>query len=68
MEMKDQVIAISGGTSGIGLATAKLLIQQGARVSIAGRSLKKGEAALAELGERASYVSIDVKDSQACSE
>ena len=68
MEMKDQVIAISGGTSGIGLATAKLLIQQGARVSIAGRSYEKGKAALAELGERASYVSIDVKDSQACSE
>lgn len=35
MSLTDKVIALTGGASGIGLATAKLLIQRGAIVSIA---------------------------------
>lgn len=40
---------IVGGTSGIGLATAKQFLAQGARLVVAGRSPEKGAAALAEL-------------------
>ena len=41
---KDLVVVISGGTSGIGLATAAKLAGDGARVYILGRSLARGEA------------------------
>ena len=39
--LKDKHIVIIGGSSGIGLATAKQAIEQGAHVIIAGRSEEK---------------------------
>lgn len=42
-------VLISGGTSGIGLATAKILLAKGWHVAINGRDAEKGKAALAEL-------------------
>lgn len=56
----DKVAIVIGGTSGIGLATARLLIDGGARVTIAGRDPEKGARASAELGERAHYARMDV--------
>jgi len=56
----NKVAVIFGGTSGIGLATARLLIDAGARVAIAGRDAGKGARAAHELGERAHYVRADV--------
>ena len=47
--MQDKRILISGGTSGIGLAAAKLFLQAGAKVALMGRSEQRGEAALQEL-------------------
>ena len=60
--MQDKRILISGGTSGIGLAAAKLFLQTGARVALMGRSEQRGEAALQELesGDRAIFVQGDV--------
>ncbi len=60
--MQDKRILISGGTSGIGLATAKLFLQAGAKVALMGRSEQRGEAALQELGagDRAIFVQGDV--------
>jgi NAD(P)-dependent dehydrogenase (short-subunit alcohol dehydrogenase family) len=46
-------VVITGGTSGIGLATAKVLIAGGARVLVTGRTPASLEAARAELGPRA---------------
>ncbi|PHG09365.1 SDR family oxidoreductase [Bacillus toyonensis] len=43
--LKDKQIVIIGGSSGIGLATAKQAIEQGTHVIIAGRSEEKLEAA-----------------------
>ena len=60
--MKEKVIAISGGTSGIGLAVARILVNQGARVALGGRSNEKGMAALEELGALATFTSVDVRD------
>ncbi|MFI5299869.1 MAG: SDR family oxidoreductase [Polyangiales bacterium] len=50
---------ITGGTSGIGLATAKLLLGQGARVLVTGRAKKALDAARAELGKNAIVMSSD---------
>ena len=63
--MRDKVIAISGGTSGIGLATAKLLVAEGARVALGGRDEKRGRKALVELGDAVVFSSVDVRDSKA---
>jgi len=56
----DRVGIVIGGTSGIGLATARLLVDAGARVTIAGRSAEKGARACEGLGERAHYACMDV--------
>jgi NAD(P)-dependent dehydrogenase (short-subunit alcohol dehydrogenase family) len=46
-------VVVTGGTSGIGLATAKLLVGEGASVLITGRSIDTVAAALEQLGEGA---------------
>jgi len=60
--MKNQVIAISGGTSGIGLEAAKLLSAQGAIVAVAGRDEAKGVEAVREIGGRSFFSKVDVRD------
>jgi NAD(P)-dependent dehydrogenase (short-subunit alcohol dehydrogenase family) len=50
---------IIGGTSGIGLSTAKMLVDGGARVLVTGRSQAGLDAAQRELGEDAVVVSSD---------
>src|SRR5690606_36351389 len=51
-----------GGNSGIGLATAKEFVAEGARVLIVGRRASAVEAAVAELGAAAHGVIGDVGD------
>ena len=60
--MQEKRILISGGTSGIGLAAAKLFLSAGAKVALLGRSAQRGEAALQELSaaEQAIFVQGDV--------
>lgn len=48
-DINGKVAAITGGTSGIGLATAEAFLKKGAKVVIAGRNGKRGEEALNEL-------------------
>lgn len=57
---------ITGGTSGIGLATARLLIEEGYRVIITGRNEKRGQEALRILGEHATYIPCDVRSTADC--
>lgn len=56
-----KVAVITGGTSGIGLRTAELLIMEGARVTIAGRKEVEGRCIAARLGDAAIYVRADVR-------
>src|SRR6201995_4558163 len=52
---------IIGGTSGMGLATAKMLMDGGARVLVTGRSQAGLESAQKELGKGALVVSSDAR-------
>jgi len=60
--LKNQGVLITGGGSGMGLATAALFLQEGARVAIAGRDAKKLAAAAKSLagGERLTTHVADV--------
>jgi NAD(P)-dependent dehydrogenase (short-subunit alcohol dehydrogenase family) len=50
MRFKEKYVVVTGGNSGIGLATAKAFRQEGARVAIVGRNPETLAAAQAELG------------------
>jgi len=51
---------IIGGTSGMGLATAKRLIKRGITVTITGRNKEKLNSAVKELGEKANGIQVDL--------
>jgi NAD(P)-dependent dehydrogenase (short-subunit alcohol dehydrogenase family) len=57
-----QKIVVIGGSSGMGLATAKRLGSEGAHVVIASRSEKKLKAALSEIEGKAEAKSLDFTD------
>jgi NAD(P)-dependent dehydrogenase (short-subunit alcohol dehydrogenase family) len=61
MSGSKQIAIITGGATGIGLATAKALVDRDVHVVLAGRNAERGRAAAAELGERASFVACDVR-------
>jgi NAD(P)-dependent dehydrogenase (short-subunit alcohol dehydrogenase family) len=56
---------ITGGATGIGFAIAKTLASLGAHVVIASRKEENLQKAVAEIGERASYHVVDVRDADA---
>jgi NAD(P)-dependent dehydrogenase (short-subunit alcohol dehydrogenase family) len=58
--LKDKTAVITGGTTGIGLATAKRFVEEGAYVFITGRRQAELDAAVKELGENATGVQGDV--------
>jgi NAD(P)-dependent dehydrogenase (short-subunit alcohol dehydrogenase family) len=58
--LNDKVAVVTGGSSGIGLATARRFIADGARVVITGRNQEALDAAVAKLGDRAEGVRGDV--------
>lgn len=62
MEFESAGAVVSGGASGLGEATARRLHGAGAQVVIADLNREKGEALAAELGERASFHEVDVRD------
>lgn len=49
MQIKDSTFLVTGGSSGIGKATAKLLIEKGGKVAITGRNKSRLESAAKEI-------------------
>jgi NAD(P)-dependent dehydrogenase (short-subunit alcohol dehydrogenase family) len=60
MKLKGKKALITGGNSGIGLATARLFVAEGAQVAITGRDQKTLDDAVAELGPNARGYRADV--------
>ena len=70
MEIKDAVAVVTGGASGLGLATTNALLDEGAKVVILDLPSSKGEDVARELnsehgGDRVRFAAADVTDEEA---
>ena len=69
MRLRDRVALITGGTSGMGRATALLFAQEGAKVVITGRDEARGREVVAEVeaaGGTILFVRCDVRFADQC--
>lgn len=62
LQLQDQVFIVTGGTRGLGRATADQLVAEGARVVVASRQQEAVDVAVAELGESAVGIAADNGD------
>lgn len=62
MSLRDQSVLIIGGTSGLGLAVARAVLDRRGRVLVASRRPQSVERALGELGDDAIGTTVDVQD------
>ncbi|MEV5984321.1 SDR family oxidoreductase [Streptomyces sp. NPDC052051] len=60
--LKDRVYLVTGATRGLGNATARALVADGAKVVVTGRDEKRAAEAAAELGTHAVGVAVDNAD------
>ncbi|HET9467188.1 MAG TPA: 3-hydroxyacyl-CoA dehydrogenase [Vicinamibacterales bacterium] len=62
MQLQDSVFLVTGGASGLGEATARMLAASGARVVIADVNDALGTRLASEIGDRARFARVDVAD------
>jgi NAD(P)-dependent dehydrogenase (short-subunit alcohol dehydrogenase family) len=62
MQIENQIFIVTGGASGLGAGTARMIHAQGGRVVIADRDAVKGEQLASELGQ--TFVQCDVSSEQ----
>ena len=68
-DLKGRVAVVTGGNGGIGLGMARGMAEAGAAIAIAGRNVKKSEAAAAELarlGVKTAVLEVDVASEASC--
>jgi len=58
--LKNKIAVVTGGSSGIGLATAKRFVEEGAYVFIAGRRQAELDKAVADIGRNVTGVNTDI--------
>ena len=58
--LENKVVLLSGGASGIGAETARLVAREGGKAVVADRDEARGRALAAELGDAALFVTLDV--------
>src|ERR1700675_2928496 len=69
MRLQNKVALITGGSSGIGEATALLFAKEGAKIAITGRNEKRGHAVTAQIlkdGGEAIFLRTDVRKADEC--
>ena len=62
MDLASAKAVITGGASGLGLATAQRVVAAGGHVALLDINDDQGAASAAELGEQATYINADVSD------
>ncbi len=62
MELASAKAVVSGGASGLGLATARRIIDAGGQAALLDVNDEQGEKSAAELGDRARYIHTDVSN------
>lgn len=62
MQIRDHVFLVTGGASGLGAATARMLAESGARVVVADLKEDEGRALVSELGAGLRFVRTDVTE------
>ncbi|WP_063129054.1 3-hydroxyacyl-CoA dehydrogenase [Nocardia fusca] len=65
MRIEDTVAVVTGGASGLGLATTKALLAEGARIVVVDLPSSPGTKVVAELGDRVRFAPADVTDEAA---
>ncbi|MFV5492194.1 3-hydroxyacyl-CoA dehydrogenase [Acinetobacter sp. ASP199] len=68
MDIQNKVFVVTGGASGLGAATSRYLVEQGAQVVLVDMNLELGQSLVQELGEQAQFQQLDVTDETAVDE
>ena len=64
MQIENSTFLVTGGASGLGAATAEMIVDRGGKVVIADLSREAGEAFAAKMGSQARFVECDVSSEE----
>jgi len=64
MQLKGSTFIVTGGASGLGEATARMLVEGGANVVIADLQVEKGQALVQSLGKQTRFIKTDITNEE----